>query len=241
MPAPRVPPDPPARRLDEISTHQSAVRDADQFLLRYGPSVRSYLLVRLGSAEAADEVSQEVFLAVVRGAGPAAWPGRGRYRDYLKAVVRNAAAGYLRKARGRAGPPLPPDLADPAAADPAWDAEWHRCLLDKVRRDLDANQRRTPGNLFHTVLTVYAADPKAGSEAHAAAAARRAGRPVTAEGFRKQLSRARRRMAEVVVAEVAATVFPRTPAAVESELIETGLWPLVKDYLPPDWRDRLGA
>jgi hypothetical protein len=41
----------------------------------------------------------------------------------------------------------------------------------------------------------------------------------------------------VVVAEVAETVVPRSADGVEAELREVGLWPLVRDYLPPGWQD----
>ena len=234
----------PGSRLDQISTRQAAVRDPEQFLLRYGPAIRAYLMALLGSADTADEVVQEVMLAVIRGTGPAAWPGRGRFRDYLKTVIRNAAFGFLRKQKSRSTHPLPEEVSDQGAsttaADRVWDAEWHRCVMSRVWRELETHQRRTPGNLFHTVLRVFSDSPDANSTQLAATASQKCGRTITAEAYRKQLSRARPFMAELIAVEVADTLAAPTASDVEAELIAVGLWPLVRDYLPTDWRQRIG-
>jgi hypothetical protein len=66
----------------------------------------------------------------------------------------------------------------------------------------------------------------------------RAKRPITPEAFRKQVSRARRQMAEYILLEVSRGVVPPTPEGVEGELVELGLWSYVEDYLPEDWRTR---
>jgi hypothetical protein len=64
------------------------------------------------------------------------------------------------------------------------------------------------------------------------------GRPIRGDAFRKQLSRARRLFAELLLAEVARTLKKPTTAEVELELIEVGLMPYVSPYLPADWRNR---
>ena len=69
-------------------------------------------------------------------------------------------------------------------------------------------------------------------------ASERANRPLTPEAFRKQVSRARRLMAECILLEVARGVIPPTPTAVEAELHELGLWERVHEYLPSDWREK---
>ena len=60
----------------------------------------------------------------------------------------------------------------------------------------------------------------------------------TWEAFRKQVSRARRLMAECILLEVARSVVPPTADAVEEELNDLGLWGHVRDYLPDDWREQ---
>ena len=56
------------------------------------------------------------------------------------------------------------------------------------------------------------------------------------EAFRKQVSRARRLFAELLVAETARTLDNPTPLAVEEELIDIGVMKYVKAFLPADWR-----
>jgi hypothetical protein len=117
-------------------------------------------------------------------------------------------------------------------------AEWQRCVLDKVWRELDSHERKNPGNLCHTCLRVYTEFADADSPEQARIASGRAGRTLTPEAFRKQVSRARRLMAECILLEVARSVVPPTADAVEEELIDLGLWGHVRDYLPGDWREQ---
>lgn len=233
----------PGSRLDQISTRQAAVRDPEQFLLRYGTAIRAYLVALLGRADLADEVAQEVMLSVVRGVGPAAWKGLGRFRDYLKTVIRNAAFGHLRKSKGKQAETLPEDVSDRgaamAAADRVWDAEWHRCVMSRVWRELETHERRNPGNLFYSVLRQLSTTPEADSIQIARDLSKKIGKTVSPEAYRKQLSRARRFMAELITVEVADTLGNPSANEVESELIEVGLWPLVRDYLPTDWKNRI--
>jgi RNA polymerase sigma factor (sigma-70 family) len=210
--------------------------------MRYGRAIRGYVTAILRDPAEADEVVQELILGLISRGGPSTWPGAGRFRDYLKASARNAAVTYLRKkGRNRAAELTPEAHADPdsteAAADRAMIAAWQACVLDKVFRELDAHERKSPGNLCYTALKVYTEFPNEDSPRQAAIASERAGRPLTPEAFRKQVSRARRLAAEFILLEVAAGMVPATADAVEAELHELGLWGYVQDYLPDDWRE----
>jgi RNA polymerase sigma factor (sigma-70 family) len=226
-----------ASNLDHITTRWPAIRDPAQFVLRYAPAVWKYLAALLRDPHDADEVAQEFLARVVERGFANADPGRGRFRDYLKAAVRNAALNYL---RGKRRAPQA-DLDRLALAggedanEQAWVAEWQRCALDKAWRVLDRHQANTPGNLFHTVLRLYVDHPDDDSEALAARASALAGRPLRADAFRKQLSRARRLFAEALLEEVKQTLESPTPRQVEEELVELGLMPYVADFLPDDW------
>jgi RNA polymerase sigma factor (sigma-70 family) len=229
-------------RLDQLSTHVATLEDAQQFLFRYGNAIRGYVTAVLRDPAAAEEVMQDLILAFLRRGGPQMWPGKGRFRDYLKAAARNAAITHLRK-QGRQ--PAAADLevhADPqsteAAAERALTSEWQRCVLDRVWRELEAHERRSPGNLCHTVLRVVTEFPEEESTRLAEIAGARSKHLLTAEAFRKQVSRARRLMAEFILTEVARSIKEPTAADVESELVELGLWPYVASYLPADWRSR---
>ena len=228
-------------RLDRISTHLTTLQDAERFILRYGKAIRGYVTAILRDTEEAEEVVQELVLGLLRRGGPATWPGAGRFRDYLKVSARNAAISFLRKkGRQRAAELAPDDHADPdsteAAAERAMVAAWQGCVLEKVFRELDAHERKSPGNLCYTALKVYTDFPEADSTRQAAIVAERTGRPLSPEAFRKQVSRARRLAAEFILLEVAAGIVPATPEAVEAELHELGLWVFVRDFLPADWQ-----
>lgn len=123
--------------LNRISTQWSVVQNPSHFLIRYAVSVRSYLDALLRDSQAADDVSQEFFMSVVAKGFIRADADRGRFRDYLKVSVRNAAMTYLRRQRRQPGlmdasvrqfVAAAPDSAE----DAAWLANWRQCLLDRV-------------------------------------------------------------------------------------------------------------
>lgn len=231
-------PDPEAEhirnlRLDHISTRMASLSDANQFVMRYGEAVQRYVLAILKNPDAADEVWQELMATWLR-RGPISWPGRGRFRDYLRTSARNAAMTFLRAKNRHPTGELPDDVAAPA--ERALDAEWQRCLLNKVWRELDAVERSRSGNFAHTALRVYTESPELDSPAQAAIVAERLGRPVTPEAFRQQVRRGKLLMAELILTEVARTMAAATADDIEAELKELGLMAFVRDYLPGDWR-----
>ena len=105
-------------------------------------------------------------------------------------------------------------------------------MLEKAWRGLERHQRAAKGNLCHTVLRLTADHPDEDSDRLAARAARLSGRPLTPEAFRKQLSRARRLFAGLIVAEVSRTLDDPTPEHVREELADLGLLESLRDYLP---------
>jgi len=72
---------------------------------RFGRSVFTVGLRLLGSAEAAEELTQDVFLAAWR-KGSAFDAQRGRLSTWLMAIAHNLAVDRLRHERGAARPPL---------------------------------------------------------------------------------------------------------------------------------------
>src|SRR4029079_9306886 len=81
----------PPRTLEQISTHWPMIQDPARFVLRYAPAIESYLHALVRDPHAVEEIAQDFLLRVVeRGLIPEA-NLRGRFRNYLKAAVRNAA------------------------------------------------------------------------------------------------------------------------------------------------------
>ena len=233
----------PGSRLEEISTRWSQVGDPLQFVMRYGPAIEKYLAALIGDRDAAADVSQEFLIRMMQHRFASASPEEGRFRQYLKTSVRNAARMYFRRKNSQKDVNVDADwlLEQPdreTHADAEWLAEWRRCVLDRTWAALHRQQQSTPGSLGYSVMRI-AFD--FGEQEDSTALARRLstslGRDVRPDAFRKQLSRARRLFAELLVSEVARTLQDPTPEDVESELAETGLMPFIRSYLPPDWTD----
>ncbi len=227
-------------RLDEISTDWDLVRDPAHFVQRYAPAIRRYVSALVRNHHDAEEVVQDFFLRVAQHGFLRPSQG-GRFRDYLKAAVRNAARNYLRRNRG----PRPADInafeeqiADKTqtAVDRLWADEWRQCLLERACRALEAHQSQSPGNLFHTVLNMVVNNPLDDSKSLAAHISALVGRPFRAEAFRKQVSRARRLLAKLLVQEVALTLDHPTPEQIKEELIDLALWELIRDHLRAEQR-----
>ncbi len=122
----------------------------DEFFGHYWPTIFGFARHRGCSEHTAEEVVQEVMLAVFQHRDVYQYdPARGRFRDWLGAVVRNKVAEHRRRPANRlraAGGDAESDALDPAddqqTPDAAWEAAFERslllALLDAVRRESSA-------------------------------------------------------------------------------------------------------
>ncbi len=223
-------------RLDLIETDWSLVFEPAHVVLRYAHAVEYYLKALLRHEDDAEEVAQEFFLWVTQNGLPRASQDRGRFRDYLKKVVRNKALNFLRDRHQHAPDtdllkvPAPEDSGK--IPDQEWLIHWRRCLLKRAWQRLEEHQKRSPKGRHFTVLLLCASHPGEDSRQLAARAGALEGAALSADAFRKQVSRARRIFAELLVHEVAQTIDQPEPAEVEEELVDLGLMVYVRDYLP---------
>jgi len=230
-----TPPTEIASRVDEITTDWEIVRDPPRFVLRYASAIQRYVRALIKNRHDAEEVAQDFFLRVSQECFIHTRKEGGRFRDYLKTAVRHAALSFLK--RRRASKPLQASVLQAQDdADQAWLAEWRRCLLDRAYQALEKHQDQSSGNLFHTVLTMVVDYPREDTKTLADRTSALIGRPISAEAFRKQVSRARFMLARLLLKEVARTLDTPTPEGIKEELRQLALWQYVRVFLPRDRR-----
>jgi RNA polymerase sigma factor (sigma-70 family) len=124
-----------------------AVMAWDEFFQRYGRLIYAAARNRGCREHTAEEIVQEVMLTVFKHRDVFHYdPQRGRFRDWLRTVVRHAVAEHRRspaqRVRARGGDsedgfPEPPDEQTP---DRAWEAAFEQALLaallEVVRREV---------------------------------------------------------------------------------------------------------
>jgi RNA polymerase sigma-70 factor (ECF subfamily) len=234
-------------RLSDIPTAYSALseahgddpttrRRAQAWLIDlYGPVIRKYLLGAVTDPDRADELYQQFFTRLVEGKFRGFDRDRGRFRLYVKRVLRN----LLHTPPGRPAVPLGSDCGDLAAPAegaggvPGDDAAlWRQEILEKAWQQL---AREEP--LLYTVLRHFADHADQTSAQAAAALAPHVGER-TAVWVRKRKMEARERFAGCLIAEVARLVAPPTRDEVIGELIDLDLYGYCKRFvdrlLPPD-------
>src|SRR5947208_16957069 len=97
MEPPPAAPSGPHSRLDQISTRWAVVNDPLQFMLRYGPAIQRYLSALIKNPHDVEEVLQDFLLRGLQRGFVRTESLRGRFRDYLKTAVRNAALTHYRR------------------------------------------------------------------------------------------------------------------------------------------------
>lgn len=229
----------PKSVLEQISTCWPMIHNPVQFVMRYAPAIQRYVPAIVHNPHDAEEVAQDFLMRVFDKGFCPENVSHGRFRDYLKSAVRYAAISHLRKKRAQQlnDEQLAALVQSDSEGDRQWDGQWRDCLLERVWQALEIRERQTPGNVYFTVLRQFTDDPKSDSQAHAARLSERIGRPVRADAFRQQLSRARRQFASLIIEEVRRTLHVPSADAVQQELIDLELIDYVRDFLSPVQRD----
>jgi len=189
---------------------------------RYWGAAYRYLLGAVRDPDAADELSQELALRILRGAFRHADRGRGRFRDYLKTALINIVNDYQREQRGRPRPLPAIEPAAPAGTAPEAQAEflahWRAELLDRTWKALAAAQP-----MYHAVLLFRVENPDVPSSEMAAQLGERLGSPMRADQVRKALQRAHAKFSELLAEEVATSLGTGSREELEDELRELDL------------------
>jgi RNA polymerase sigma-70 factor (ECF subfamily) len=238
------------QRLSQISTiwsvlhqaHQgsaSAATAAQELLIqRYGGAVYRYLRGAVRDPDLADELTQEFALSLVRGEFRHVQPERGRFRNYVKTVLFHLVSKHHRRQKKQPRPLArnSPEWADLAAPAPeegaAFDADWRAELLSRAWNALAQAQP-----VYYAVLRCRAEHPKMPSAQMAQELTRRLGKPLTPDGVRQTLHRARDRFAQLLLEAVAGSLETPTPEQVAEELGDLNLLEYCRPALERRERD----
>lgn len=213
-------------------------------VLRYRGAIRAYLGALLKDEAAADELSQEFVVRLLSGDFAGASHEKGRFRNYLKAAVRNLARSYWEEQHRR-----PTLAADPAALsaaagddlDARWNEDWRQTVLRAAWAALKEHEREHPASLCHSLLKLRGQAPELDSKGLAERLSAIAGVTITPANARQLLHRARSLFARQLVEESARALENPTRELVEQELAELRLIDYVRDFMPADWSQIRGA
>lgn len=206
-------------------SHRGAAQT--ELLLRYCGPVYRYLRSLARDEVDAEDLCQDFALRFLRGDFRHADPKRGRFRDYLKASLCHLAQEFRRRKLPRAlaaGQPASAELAAPP------DQEANRAFADLCRQELlnrtwDALAKTSAArnDRFFEVLRLKAQVPSRTAADLVEALSATADRPLTPDGIRQALHRARLRFAELLRIEAAASLPSDDPEAIDAELADLGL------------------
>jgi RNA polymerase sigma-70 factor (ECF subfamily) len=236
--------------LGEVPTHWSRVFQAQatqgdcaaqargELLVRYHEAIQRYLRAELRDEHAAGKLYSDFAVRVLE-VDPflkRADPERGRFRDYLKAVLRRMVFDYYR-ARGRESNKrvelVPGSDLEPVAPEPEPPEEegkftecWRQELVNQSWRGLEEAEKRT-GQPYATALRIQEKQELRSAQLAEQLSAT-LGRPFTAAGVRQLVRRGRVLFGELLVREVARSLIEQPGEVVskerlEQELIDLGL------------------
>jgi RNA polymerase sigma-70 factor (ECF subfamily) len=225
-------------RLSAITTNweqiiaargESAGDMRNEILIRYAGCAYKYILQASMNADIADDLSQEFALRFVRGDYKNADPEKGRFRDYLRASLRNLIVDYFRKNKelalsDSAADRLPDESVDSQLADldREFQENWRNHVLSlawKGLRESDAGRSSD----YYTVLRFRSLHPNASSTEMAEQLSIQLQRTVNSDWVRKKLSRARQKFADLLAIEVRRSLNDKTEEAIREELATLGL------------------
>jgi DNA-directed RNA polymerase specialized sigma24 family protein len=231
-----------ASRLSQIQTcwqdvwgaqgnqSRSSLSQARWALLeRYGNAASRYLLGAMRNVDQAQEMAQEFALLFLQGACDGADPYKGRFRDYLKGILRNLVRQHYRKQNRM------PLVVDPQNVEQAVDVEpsdeldrtflacWREDLLSRSWDALARLEAET-GQPYHTVLRLRAEQPDQSSEELARGVSQRLGRDVNAPACRKMLQRAREKFGQFLLDELKGSLSDPSTENLRQELIDLDLY-----------------
>jgi len=218
-----------------VAAHGGKNEDRDaamlrsQILRRYAGCVYQYTFGATKSHHAAEDLTQEFALRFVRGDFRKANPSRGRFRDYLKASLRNLITDFYRSQMAEGV--LESSLAAHNAAlkieslevvDIAFSAKWRERVLSITWGSLQSFESEK-SNYFYSILRLRAENPESSSIELAKQFDKLHNKKVSSDWIRQNLRRARRKFGELLIEEVSRTLNSTDRDDLDAELASLGL------------------
>ena len=234
-------------RLSKIETLWSVVRRShddeeavartaqQQLLQRYSGAIRRYLVTSLRDENLAEDLLQEFALKFVSGEFKNVDPHKGRFRYFVKTVVRNLINQHHRKKSVRKEQRLVPDLPADMGTDSSQDdlifrQSWRDDLLEQTWQALADHEGETGVN-YYAVLRLRVSEPQLKSDEFAQCLGEKLKKEISSGTARVTLHRAREKFANLMISLVSSSLQNPDRESIESELIELGLIDYCRDSL----------
>jgi hypothetical protein len=252
--------DEPLLDFASISTHESAQRDVNKMVLRYSDAILAYASRLLPNREDAENVHFVIVHNMLEKRFSKEPVEKGRFRFYVKRAVRLAVYNYKRQRfreqsllrrfwntlfpRQDSWGNAAEELAVPPAEVALEEAElsiWRATVLSRAMEAAlkaledheQSHQDRVHANVYHTLARLLMDHPADTSEQLAQRLSQQVGGAYNAGQTRGITMRMRKKLAELLMAEIIQQVDDPTYENVLDEMSELGLLAYVEPYLPP--------
>ena len=238
--------------ISRIQTHWSIVLQAGQtrsdlagalaraeIVSRYSGAVFRYLKRLIGNTADAEDISQDIAVKILDGAFAGADPEKGRFRDYVKAIVINVARTHQCKQTKRNAKQHAMDdrtlaeLVDKSDTAAIWEDCIREDLIVQGMASL-AEFEKQSGMPCATLLEWRISNPLSDSTEMACFIERQTGRTMTAVNARKLLQRSREKLAELLLENVRKTLPPSAQHSdsLQEHLVALGIFEICQSALP---------
>ncbi len=178
-----------------------------ELVSRYNGAIFRYFRRLLGSPQDAEDLTQEIVIKFLDGALAGADPQKGRFRDYVKTIVINAARTHRQNvAKLQAKQHAMDDqtfdgLIDRSDEESVWEDCLREDLIAEAMKAL-AKYEQTSGHPYSSLLDWRLKNPFSDSTEMARFLERQTGRSTTPANARKLLQRSREKLAELLLENV---------------------------------------
>jgi RNA polymerase sigma-70 factor (ECF subfamily) len=194
-----------------------------ELVLRYYGAVYRYLLGAVRDEETALDLAQEFARRFLRGDFRRADPARGRFRDFLKASLRNLVNDHWKRLQKERKQTHSDDVAEPETAEvDDFEASFRDDLLARTWEALAASEQET-GRPFYSVLLCKTRQPELDTEGLAEVLEPQLGKRFSDAALRQTLHRARVLFSDLLLDEVERSAGTADPDRLAEELVALNL------------------